>query len=294
MNWYRLLRFLPIARFKKPPPRVALLRLSGVIGSAIPMRQGLTLQGLEETIERAFQLPDLSAVALAVNSPGGSPVQSALIASRVRQLAKEKDLKVLAFCEDVAASGGYWLALAADEIFVERNSIIGSIGVISSGFGFADLIGKLGVERRMHTAGDKKSMLDPFRPEDPEDVVRLEALQREIHQNFKDWVKERRGERLKGDDGTLFSGEFWTGSKALELGLVDGEGAAHLILRERFGEKVKILPIKGQESWLKRRLGLTVPSLGPATEPSSLPGGNWASSLLAAVEERALWSRFGL
>jgi len=203
-------------------------------------------------------------------------------------------LRVLAFCEDVAASGGYWLALAADEIFVERNSIIGSIGVISAGFGFADLIGKLGVERRMHTAGDKKGMLDPFRPEDPDDVNRLEALQREIHQNFKRWVKERRGARLKGDDESLFSGEFWTGARAVELGLVDGEGVAHHVLRERFGDEVKILPVKGQESWLKRRLGLAVPSLGTGIEPLSLPAGNWASSLLAAIEERALWSRFGL
>lgn len=294
MNWYRLLRFLPIKRFKKPSPRVALLRLSGVIGSHGPLRQGLSLQALEETIERAFELADLSAVVLAVNSPGGSPVQSALIAGRVRQLAKQKDVKVLAFCEDVAASGGYWLALAADEIFVERNSIIGSIGVVSAGFGFTDLIGKLGVERRMHTAGDKKAMLDPFRPEDPEDVERLKALQHEIHQNFKHWVKERRGARLKGDDEALFSGEFWTGARAVELGLVDAEGAAHQVLRERFGDKVKILPVKGQESWLKRRLGLAVPSFGAGIEPLSLQTGNWPASLLAAVEERALWGRFGL
>lgn len=270
------------------------MRLSGVIGSLGPLRQGLTLQALDEAIEQAFKLPDLSAVALEVNSPGGSPVQSALIAGRVRQLAKQKDLKVLAFCEDVAASGGYWLALAADEIFVERNSIIGSIGVVSAGFGFTDLIEKLGVERRMHTAGDRKAMLDPFRPEDADDVERLEALQREIHQNFKHWVKERRGARLKGDDETLFSGEFWTGARAVELGLVDGEGTAHQILRERFGEKVKIIPARGRESWLKRRLGLALPSFGPGIEPGSMPTGNWASSLIATIEERALWGRFGL
>ncbi len=294
MDLYPVLKFLPFKRFRQPPPRVALLRLAGVIGSLGPMRHGLTLDALDDMIERAFAVPRLAAVALAINSPGGSPVQSALIAQRVRQLAKEKELKVLAFCEDVAASGGYWLALAGDEIFVEKNSIVGSIGVISSGFGFGRLIDKLGIERRLHTSGEKKSMLDPFQPEDPEDVSRLTAIQQEIHRNFKVWVKERRGARLKADDETLFSGEFWTGARAVELGLVDGEGTAHQLLRERYGDEVKIIPVKSREHWLKRRFGLSLPRFSSALEVPALSPGNWASDLLAAVEERAFWGRFGL
>jgi signal peptide peptidase SppA len=289
MDKYALLKHLPFERFKSPPPRVAVLRLTGVIGSMGPMRRGLTMAGLAPFIERAFKLPRLEAVALTINSPGGSPVQSALIARRIRDLAAEKEVPVLGFCEDVAASGGYWLACAADEIFVQPSSIIGSIGVISAGFGFPALLERYGIERRVHTAGDKKSILDPFKAEDPKEVARLKSLQKEIHRDFIAAVKDRRGTRLTGKDATLFSGEFWSGAKAIELGLVDGEGELRHTLRQRYGEKVEMKVIEDGRPWIKRRLGLLAPGDFGAAQPA-----DWAGGLLAAAEERALWARYGL
>ena len=285
MDRYSLLGRLPVGRFKEPPPVVAVIRLAGVIGALGPLRMGLTLSGLAGQIERAFKLPRLKAVALAVNSPGGAPVQAALIGGRIRALAEEKEIPVIAFAEDVAASGGYWLACAADEIYADGNSIIGSIGVISSGFGFHELLQRIGVERRLHTAGDKKSLLDPFTAEDPKDVARLTSLQKEIHESFKDHVRERRGERLKGSEKVLFSGEFWTGRKALELGLIDGLGDLRGVLRERYGEKLRLKRVDGVRPWWRRRL--------PAGSALPAPQ-DWAAGLLAAVEERAFWSRYGL
>ncbi len=285
MDRYSLLGRLPIGRFREPPPVVAVIRLAGVIGAPGPLRMGLTLSSLASQIDRAFKLPRLKAVALSVNSPGGAPVQSALICRRIRALAEEKKIPVVAFAEDVAASGGYWLACAADEIFADENSIIGSIGVISSGFGFQDLLQRVGVERRLHTAGEKKSMLDPFLAEDPKDVERLKGLQKEIHESFKAQVRERRGERLKGGDKVLFSGEFWTGRKALDLGLIDGLGDLRGVLRERYGEKLRLKQVDGARPWWRRRL--PVGSAPPAPQ-------NWAAGLLGAVEERTLWSRYGL
>ena len=272
MSWIARLRGRPL---------VAVVRLTGVIGPLGPWPGGLSLAGLASTLERAFSIRGLKAVALSVNSPGGSPVQSSLIAKRIRALAAEKKLPVFAFAEDVAASGGYWLATAGDEIFADESSIVGSIGVISAGFGFQELLQRFGVERRIHTAGARKSMLDPFRPENAEDVARLEALQREIHEGFKAQVRSSRGARLKGDDDSLFSGEFWTGRRALELGLVDGIGDLRSVMRVRFGEKVRFLVVGAPTSWLRRRLGLSAPP-------------EWARDLLAAAEERALWARFGL
>ncbi len=242
--------------------------------------------GIAGTVERACTMPGVLALALQVNSPGGSPVQSALIAKRVRNVAKEHDLPVFAFVEDVAASGGYWLACAADEIYAERSSIVGSIGVVSAGFGFEEAIKKIGVERRLYHQGRNKAMLDPFRPEDPDDVERLNAIQKEIHEAFIDHVRDRRGKRLKGEDDVLFNGDIWTGHKALELGLIDGLGDLRSVMRDRFGEKVQLRVVGGERSWLKRRLGLTGAGF---TEPYEL-----ASGALAAIEERALWSRFGL
>ena len=292
MKWRRHLRLIPIARFREAPPRVAVLRLAGVIGGAGgPLRQGLALSRLETVINQAFELDGLKAIALAVNSPGGSPVQSALIAGRLRDLAAEKGVPILAFCEDVAASGGYWLAAAGDEIFVQESSILGSIGVISASFGFQGLIDRLGIERRLHTAGAKKSMLDPFRPENSDDIARLKAIQAEIHDDFKAWVKARRGDRLKADSETLFSGEFWTGSKAIELGLADAKGELRQTLRARFGEKVKIIPIRPRQPWWRGRMGLT---MGGGSAFFNSWSGNLADDLLAAAEERALWARFGL
>jgi len=284
-----LLAYLPIRRFREPPPVVGVLRLGGVIGSIGPLRSGLTLAGLENLIERAFKLPRLKAVALAVNSPGGSPTQSDLIARRIRDLAHEHDVKILAFCEDVAASGGYWLACAADEVFARETSVVGSIGVISAGFGFPELLSRYGVERRVHTSGEKKSLLDPFRPEKVEDVARLEALQKEIHESFIAHVRDRRGPRLKSDDETLFSGEFWSGKRALELGLIDGLGEMRQVLRERYGEKVALKRVDGARPWWRRRLGVAGTAAVPQFDLHAAAGG-----LLAAAEERALWARYGL
>jgi signal peptide peptidase SppA len=281
-------KFIPLENFRNPPPVVAVVGLTGVIGRLGGFRRGLSLAGLAETIERAFKLRRLKAVALAVNSPGGSPVQAALIAKRIRDLADEAEVPVYAFAEDVAASGGYWLTLAADEIYADENSIIGSIGVVSGGFGFAQAIKRLGIERRLHTAGDRKAMLDPFRPEKPADVKHLQGLQTDIHESFQALVLERRGERLKGIKKELFSGAFWTGRRALEMGLVDGIGDLRAVMRDKFGDRVKLKRVDQRVPFLRRRFGLS----GPAAAGSAAD--TWADSVLAAVEERMLWGRFGL
>lgn len=270
-----------------PPPTVAVIRLSGVIGAMGGFRRGLSLAGQAGVIERAFKLRNLQAVALAVNSPGGSPVQSALIAGRIRQLADEKQIPVIAFAEDVAASGGYWLACAADEIYADASSIIGSIGVVSGGFGLQGLIEKLGVERRLHTSGDKKAMLDPFQPEKPAEVKHLKDLQGDIHMAFKDMVRTRRGDRLKGADKDLFSGAFWTGTKAVDLGLIDGLGDIRSVLRARYGDKVKLRLVAERKGLFGRlRFG--------GTFHGGAAGPDWAGQAVAAVEERLIWNRFGL
>ncbi len=263
-------------------PAVPVVRLAGVIASAPFLgSRGLSIEAVAPLLARAFNMRGAKAVALAINSPGGSPVQSALIAQRIRLLAREKNLPVIAFVEDVAASGGYWLACAADEIIVDPASIVGSIGVISAGFGFKDLLAKLGIERRVHTAGARKSMLDPFLDENPEDVERLSRLQAEIHDGFKAWVRERRGARLNGDEASLFSGEFWTGRRGVELGLADGLGELRAVLQERYGAKV-YLPVIAPRRRLLQRFGL-----GGSLEQIG-------ASTLSALEERLYWQRFGL
>jgi signal peptide peptidase SppA len=269
------------SRFRRGPV-VPVVRLSGVIaaGSLLSAR-GLSIETVAPLLAKAFKTRGAKAVALSINSPGGSPVQSTLIAQRIRLLAAENKLPVIAFVEDVAASGGYWLACAGDEIVADPASIVGSIGVISSGFGFHELIARYGVERRVHTSGESKSMLDPFRPEKAEDVERLSRLQSEIHDGFKGWVRERRGGRLKGDDALLFSGEFWTGKRGLELGLVDSLGELRATLQQRYGAKVHLPVIAARRRFLARfGLGSGVDMIGPST--------------LAALEERAHWQRFGL
>jgi signal peptide peptidase SppA len=268
-------------RFRRGPV-VPVVRLSGVIASSgLLGSRGLSIESVAPLLKRAFDMRGAKAVALSINSPGGSPVQSALIGQRIRLLADEKGLKVIAFVQDVAASGGYWLACAADEIVADPHSIVGSIGVISAGFGFQDLIGRLGIERRLHTSGERKSMLDPFRPEAPDDVARLARLQAEIHDGFKDWVRQRRSGKLKDDEQTLFSGEFWTGRRGLELGLVDSLGEVRTTLQARFGAKVH-LPVIGPRRRLLSRFGLdmSIDGIGPGT--------------LAALEERLHWQRYGL
>lgn len=266
----------------RPRPTVAVVRLAGAIGMPLPLRgESLSIASLAGALDRAFALKNLQAVALAINSPGGSAVQSALIARRIRALAVEKKVPVLAFVEDVAASGGYWLATAADEIYADECSIVGSIGVIAAGFGFPELLQRLGIERRVHTAGPRKAMLDPFRQERPEDVARLMELQQEIHEGFKAQVRERRAGKLKGDEAELFSGDIWTGRPALARGLIDGIGDLRSILRGRYGEKVKLVTVGAPRGWLRRRLGLARPE-------------GWAEQLAASLEERALWGRYGL
>jgi signal peptide peptidase SppA len=285
MNLHDALRRLPIERLRNPPPRVAVLRLDGVIGPR-QWRAALSLAGQAAAIERAFRLSRLSAVALAVNSPGGSPVQSALLYRRIRQLAEEKGVPVFAFAEDVAASGGYWLALAGDEIYAEEASLIGSIGVVTSSFGVHRLIERFGVERRLYTAGENKSLLDPFLPEDPADVARLSALQRDIHESFKDHVRRRRLGKIDAADDRLFAGEVLTGRMALAKGLIDGIGDVRSVMRARFGDRVRLVPISEP-----RRRRWWLPRFVPSGERE-----RWApvADFLYWLEARALWARFGL
>jgi len=281
----RLTLWLHKLPFTERLPVVPVIRLSGVIGGPGLRGTGLSLHGLDAALERAFRVRGAKAVALAINSPGGSPVQSALIAQRIRALAGEKKLPVLAFIEDVGASGGYWLALAADEIFADPSSIVGSIGVVHASFGFTDAIARLGVERRVFTAGRKKVLLDPFRPPDPDDVQRLTTILHEIHDGFKAMVRERRGTRLKAGDEELFEGQIWTGRSALEVGLIDGLGELHGVLKTRFGDKVKLPQVSAARPWWQRRLRL-------GREP--MDARTLTDGVLAALEERLLWSRYGL
>ena len=249
-----LKRLIP---FRKREPQVAVVRLSGIIGGTGNFNRSLSLRSVESNIEAAFSQKKALAVALIINSPGGSPVQADLIQKRISDLANEKDKPVFVFCEDVAASGGYWIALAANEIYANASSIIGSIGVVSAGFGFNEAINKIGVERRIYATGDKKGMLDPFQPENSDHVSHLKSLQGEIFTLFQDWVKSRRGARLKGSPEELFSGAFWTGIKAKELGLIDGLGDMRTIMRERFGENVKFKIFEKKAGFLSR-FGLSV------------------------------------
>ena len=282
------LQKLKVPGFRNPKPVVAVLRLSGVIGQVgNPLRPGLTAVDLVRSIERAFSLPGLKAVALQINSPGGSPVQSSLIFKRIRAMADKKEIPVIAFTEDVAASGGYMLACAADEIYADESSVVGSIGVISAGFGFVELLEKIGVERRVHTEGTSKSMLDPFQEEKPQDVKRLKELQGEIYKSFTSIVKNRRGDKLKLPDNELFNGEFWTGQKSLELGLIDGIGELTTVMQERYSDRVQFRPISERKSWLKQRFAILFSSRQPSFS-------GIASEIIAEVEERAIWARFGL
>jgi signal peptide peptidase SppA len=270
-------------------PTVPVLRFTGPIGMATPLRPGISLAAYAGAIEKAFELSKLPSVAVLINSPGGSPVQSNLIFKRIRQLAEEKNKRVYVFCEDVAASGGYFLAIAGDEIYADPSSIVGSIGVISSSFGFVEAIEKLGIERRVYTAGLNKSTLDPFMPEKPDDVARLKALQLDVHDVFIGLVKERRLGKLKAPDAELFSGAFWTGGKALEFGLIDGIADVRSKMQELHGEKVRLKAVEPEKPGLLGRFRKF--SSAASGEGSGLA---FASDLVSAIEARALWSRFGL
>jgi len=279
------------ARLRRGAAVVPVVRLSGVIGAVTPLRPGMTLGGVAKTLEKAFATKNARAVALVINSPGGSPVQSRQIYLRIRQLADEKNLQVMVFVEDVAASGGYMIACAGDEIYCDPSSILGSIGVVGGSFGMTELIKKIGVERRLYTAGEHKAMLDPFLPEDPDDVARLKAIQREIHAIFIGLVKKSRGTRLKGADDLLFTGEYWAGETAVSLGLADGVGDLRSTLRARFGDKVLtplIAPASGMLAGLLGRRSPGAGSLGTADGFAGLP-----DELISALETRAIWSRFG-
>jgi len=280
-------------RFRRDRPVVPVLRLSGVIGFSTPLRPGLSMAGIARSLDRLFGVRNAAAVALVINSPGGSPAQSHLIFRRIRDLAQEKSRKVIAFVEDAAASGGYMLACAADEIIADPNSVVGSIGVVGGSFGFDKLIAKIGIERRLYTSGAHKAMLDPFLPEDPGDVERLKNLQREIHEDFIALVKSRRAGKLTGPEDSLFSGEYWTGKRALGFGLVDAIGDLRSVLRERFGEKVYTPLITPERGFFGRRaLGIGPDALlgtGLHAAPLSL-----AEDMISALEARALWARYGL
>ncbi len=283
--------YLP-TRLRRDIPVVPVVRLSGTIGAITPLRPGLSLVGVAKTLERAFSMRNAKAVALVVNSPGGAPVQSRQIYLRIRQLAAEKKLPVLAFVEDVAASGGYMIACAGDEIFCDPSSILGSIGVVGGSFGFQDLIRKIGVERRLYTAGEHKAMLDPFLPEDPDDVERLKSIQRDIHALFIALVKESRAGKLKGADDVLFTGEYWAGEKSVSLGLADGIGDLRSTLRSRYGEKVQmplVAPARGMLSGLLGRRSAGADSLAGLDGIQALP-----DDLISALETRAIWAKFGL
>jgi signal peptide peptidase SppA len=286
----RLKQFVP-ARLRRGIPTVPVVRLSGTIGAVTPLRPGMSLAGVARTLERAFATRNAKAVALVINSPGGSPVQSRQIYLRIRQLAAEKKLPVLVFVEDVAASGGYMLACAGDEIFCDPSSILGSIGVVGGSFGFQELIKKIGVERRLYTAGAHKAMLDPFKPEDPDDVARVKALQGQIHAIFIALVKQSRGSRLKGADEVLFTGEYWAGETSVSLGLADAIGDLRSTLRTRYGDKVKtpvIAPATGLLSGLLGRKSAGAAALSQLDGIGGLP-----DEVISALETRAIWAKFG-
>jgi signal peptide peptidase SppA len=284
------LRPLLPKRLRDDTPVVPVVRLSGVIGFSTPLKPGLTLATVARPLERAFATRRARAVAILVNSPGGSPVQSHLIYRRIRSLAAEHARPVIVFTEDVAASGGYMIACAGDEIICDPSSIVGSIGVVGSSFGFTRLMDKLGIERRLYTSGEHKGMLDPFLPENPDDVERLKALQQDIHEDFIELVKASRGARLKGPEKTVFSGEYWTGSKAIELGLADGIGDLRSTLRERFGKNVVMPLISPARGWL----GRLQPGVIEALPRGGLAEFDLAEEVISALEARAIWARYGL
>jgi serine protease SohB len=275
-------------RFRTDVPVVPVVRLSGVIGFSTPLRPGLTLASVAKPLDKAFAYPRARAVALLINSPGGSAVQSHLVFQRIRQLSAEKQKPVIAFVEDVAASGGYMIACAADEIVADPSSIVGSIGVIGASFGFAKLIDKLGVERRIYTSGVNKAMLDPFLPENPQHVARLKAIQEDIHASFIDLVKSRRGAKLSAPEPDLFTGEYWAAKKGVEYGLVDGIGDMRSFLRERFGESVEMPLISASRSLF----GRTTP--GVETLDRLLDRTGLVEDVISALEARAYWARYGL
>jgi len=286
----RMMEWIP-ARLRRGAAVVPVVRLSGLIGAVTPLRPGMSLAGVARTLERAFSMKNAKAVALVINSPGGSPVQSRQIYLRIRHLAAEKKLPVLVFVEDVAASGGYMIACAGDEIFCDPSSIMGSIGVVGGTFGFQDLIKRIGVERRLYTAGEHKGMLDPFLPENPDDVTRIKAIQREIHALFIALVKQSRGARLKATDDVLFTGEYWAGETSVSLGLADAVGDLRSTLRARYGDKVVTPVVAPSTGLLSGLLGRKSAGAGTLASLDGFTG--FPDELISALESRAIWAKFG-
>lgn len=280
-NLRKILKKLLRKFYNKNKVNIAVIRLSGVIGSVGMWRSGLTLDDLNNEIERAFKTPKLKALVLQINSPGGSPVQSELIYNRIRMLAEEKKIKTYVFAEDAIASGGYWLACAGDEIYCSSSSIVGSIGVISASFGFSDAIKKLGIKRRIYKQGDNKSVLDPFEKEKAEDVKIITQIQKDIHEAFKDIVRQRREGKIDlSNESNIFNGEFWTGKKALELGLIDGIGDMHKIMRDKFGKDINFIKMSKRKSFIQRIFGGL--------------GAKIIDDLASKIQENYYWSRIGM
>ncbi len=266
---------------------IGIVKLSGIISTETRLgsRGGLNLNDLSDSITKAFSFKNIKAVVLLVNSPGGSPVQSALIANRVRDLAKEKEIPVYCFIEDLAASGGYWLSCAADKIYAMESSIIGSIGVITSGFGAVEAIKKIGIERRVYSQGKNKGLLDPFLPEKKDDIKQILTIQKDLHAQFINWVKKRRGKRLQAKDEVLFNAGVWSGTKAKELGLIDGIGDYYNVMKDIFGNEIKFKDFSKKTSWFKQKF---------LSNRNEFNADYLIESLIKNIEERVIWSKYGL
>tara|TARA_B100000963_G_scaffold318462_1_gene299600 strand:- start:3087 stop:3911 length:825 start_codon:yes stop_codon:yes gene_type:complete len=273
--------------FISKKPIVAILKLSGIISSEgrIGSKGALNLNDLSDSLTKAFSYKNVKAIALLINSPGGSPVQSSLISTRIRELAKEKEMPVYCFVEDLAASGGYWISCAADQIFAIESSIIGSIGVISSSFGAVEAIKKIGIERRVYTQGKNKGLLDPFLPEKKEDINQIKTIQKDLHLQFITWVKKRRGKRLKGSDDELFNAGIWSGASAEKLGLIDGIGDYYTVMKSKFGKEVKFKDFTKKQSWFKQKFGFG--SSGKLNH-------DFIENTIDVIEKRILWGKYGL
>lgn len=287
----QILGFLPF-NLGASKPSVSVLRLEGVIGSSSKLKQGLNIGSLNKLIEKAFEKEKLEAVCLIINSPGGSPAQSELISKRISDLAKKKNVKLYAFVEDVAASGGYWLACSADKIFATKNSIIGSIGVISAGFGFVEAIAKLGVERRVFTQGKNKSVMDPFSPIKDGDIELIKKIQKEIHSHFINYIKEQRGGRITQEDEIVFNGDFWTGQSALDFGLIDGLTDLYSFIDEEYGDNVQINHIEQKQSWVKKFTSAS--SFGGESFSIEKFSDNFANNMVEQIKNNALYDKFDL
>lgn len=279
----QLFSLLPIIGSGASKPVVAVLRLSGVIGKVSSIKSGITIESLHELIDKAFEIKNLEALCLSINSPGGSPVQSELISKRIRLLAQEKKIPIYSFVEDVAASGGYWLACIGDQIYASRSSIIGSIGVISASFGFPAAIDKLGIERRVYAEGKNKSILDPFQPVQKEDIKIIKHLQKQIHQHFIDYVKERRVGKLTQEDDILFNGEFWSGQTAVDFGLIDGIDDTYSFIKKKYGD-VTIKYVANKQSWIKRKLGMVRHDFVQ----------EFSDSLIESIDNKITYDRFNI